>query len=191
MCGQGLGHLNSRPPSLWWCPVVRAPTASSRWRSGWSPHSSQCLQVPTCVYLKGNFVFQVLEEPVYELVVKQLKQHQNTLEDKFIMCLSRATKNFPPLADRWGWCLPACWGGSCAGEGGCVHLPAPACGEGRGVLSAPACQGQSWWGSVPLRSPALAAAQIHEQRALPAAEVPRRDEDTVSGGGAVSCGGDP
>ena len=92
----------------------------------------------------------MLEEPVYELVVKQLKQHQNTLEDKFIMCLSRATKNFPPLADRWGWCLPACWGGSCAGEGGCVRLPAPACGEGRGVLSAPACRGQSWWGSVPL-----------------------------------------
>ncbi|XP_042110110.1 DNA-dependent protein kinase catalytic subunit [Ovis aries] len=50
-------------------------------------------------YLSGRE--KMLEESVYELVVKQLKQHQNTLEDKFIVCLSRATKNFPPLADRF------------------------------------------------------------------------------------------
>ncbi|XP_032697086.1 DNA-dependent protein kinase catalytic subunit isoform X2 [Lontra canadensis] len=42
----------------------------------------------------------VLEELVYELIIKQLKQHQNTMEDKFIVCLNKAVKNFPPLADR-------------------------------------------------------------------------------------------
>ncbi|KAI5273209.1 Dna-Dependent Protein Kinase Catalytic Subunit [Manis pentadactyla] len=43
----------------------------------------------------------VLEELVCELVVKQLKQHQTTKKDKFIMCLNKAVKNFPPLADRF------------------------------------------------------------------------------------------
>ncbi|XP_062044500.1 DNA-dependent protein kinase catalytic subunit isoform X2 [Lepus europaeus] len=43
----------------------------------------------------------VLEEPVRELVVKQLKQHQNTMEDKFIVCLNKVVKSFPPLADRF------------------------------------------------------------------------------------------
>ncbi|KAM4865347.1 DNA-dependent protein kinase catalytic subunit [Thomomys bottae] len=43
----------------------------------------------------------VLAEAVLELVVKQLKQHQNTMEDKFIMCLNKAVKGFPPLADRF------------------------------------------------------------------------------------------
>ncbi|XP_044101561.1 DNA-dependent protein kinase catalytic subunit isoform X2 [Neovison vison] len=43
----------------------------------------------------------VLEELVYELIIKQLKQHQNTMEDKFIVCLNKAVKNFPPLADRF------------------------------------------------------------------------------------------
>lgn len=95
-------------------PSGQSPRASLRWCCGWSPHSSQFLRVPTCVYLKGNLVFQMLEESVYELVVKQLRQHQNTMEDKFIVCLSRATKNFARLADRWGGlpCPPTCWGGS-------------------------------------------------------------------------------
>ncbi|XP_007947257.1 DNA-dependent protein kinase catalytic subunit [Orycteropus afer afer] len=43
----------------------------------------------------------VLEELVSELVVKQLKQHQNTMEDKFIVCLSKAAQHYPPLADRF------------------------------------------------------------------------------------------
>ncbi|EPQ19881.1 DNA-dependent protein kinase catalytic subunit [Myotis brandtii] len=43
----------------------------------------------------------ILEESVCELIVKQLKQHQNTMEDKFIVCLNKAVKNFPPLADRF------------------------------------------------------------------------------------------
>ncbi|XP_048223408.1 DNA-dependent protein kinase catalytic subunit [Perognathus longimembris pacificus] len=43
----------------------------------------------------------VLAESVHELVVKQLKQHQNTMEDKFIVCLNKAVKGFPPLADRF------------------------------------------------------------------------------------------
>ncbi|KAM9198416.1 DNA-dependent protein kinase catalytic subunit isoform 2-T2 [Dugong dugon] len=43
----------------------------------------------------------VLEEFVCELVVKQLKQHQNTMEDKFIVCLNKAAQHFPPLADRF------------------------------------------------------------------------------------------
>ncbi|KAM5298283.1 DNA-dependent protein kinase catalytic subunit [Ctenodactylus gundi] len=42
-----------------------------------------------------------LEESVSELVVKQLKQQQNTKEDKFIVCLNKAAKGFPPLADRF------------------------------------------------------------------------------------------
>uniref|UniRef100_A0A8C5VNI8 DNA-dependent protein kinase catalytic subunit n=1 Tax=Microcebus murinus TaxID=30608 RepID=A0A8C5VNI8_MICMU len=48
-----------------------------------------------------NFIFQILEESVCDLVVKQLKQHQNAMEDKFIMCLNKVTKSFPPLADRF------------------------------------------------------------------------------------------
>ncbi|XP_062935178.1 DNA-dependent protein kinase catalytic subunit [Cynocephalus volans] len=43
----------------------------------------------------------VLEESVCELVVKQLKQHQNTMEDKFIVCLNKVAKSCPPLADRF------------------------------------------------------------------------------------------
>ncbi|XP_021104653.1 DNA-dependent protein kinase catalytic subunit isoform X3 [Heterocephalus glaber] len=43
----------------------------------------------------------ILEESVCELVVKQLRQHQNTMEDKFIVCLNKAVKSFPPLADRF------------------------------------------------------------------------------------------
>ncbi|XP_066122188.1 DNA-dependent protein kinase catalytic subunit isoform X1 [Saccopteryx bilineata] len=43
----------------------------------------------------------ILEESVCELIVKQLKQHQNTMEDKFIVCLNKLVKNFPPLADRF------------------------------------------------------------------------------------------
>ncbi|XP_010628625.1 DNA-dependent protein kinase catalytic subunit [Fukomys damarensis] len=43
----------------------------------------------------------ILEESVCELVVKQLRQHQNTREDKFIVCLNKAVKGFPPLADRF------------------------------------------------------------------------------------------
>ncbi|XP_008767155.1 DNA-dependent protein kinase catalytic subunit isoform X1 [Rattus norvegicus] len=43
----------------------------------------------------------VIAESVYELVVKQLKQHQNTMEDKFIVCLNKIVKGFPPLADRF------------------------------------------------------------------------------------------
>ncbi|GAB1300036.1 DNA-dependent protein kinase catalytic subunit [Apodemus speciosus] len=43
----------------------------------------------------------VIAELVGELVVKQLKQHQNTMEDKFIVCLNKIVKGFPPLADRF------------------------------------------------------------------------------------------
>ena len=86
---------------------------------------------------------------MYELVAKQLRQHQNTMEDKFIVCLSRATKNFTPLADRWGALSARLLGRVVGGVGGCVRLPAPACGEGRGALSPPACRGRSCWGSVP------------------------------------------
>ncbi|XP_032559787.1 DNA-dependent protein kinase catalytic subunit isoform X2 [Chiroxiphia lanceolata] len=43
----------------------------------------------------------VLEDPVYDCVVRQLKQHQNTQHDKFIQCLNKVVKNFPPLADRF------------------------------------------------------------------------------------------
>ncbi|XP_057593505.1 DNA-dependent protein kinase catalytic subunit isoform X2 [Hippopotamus amphibius kiboko] len=50
-------------------------------------------------YLTGRE--KMLEESVCDLVVKQLKQHQSTMEDKFIVCLNRVTKNFPPLADRF------------------------------------------------------------------------------------------
>uniref|UniRef100_A0A8C5JY83 DNA-dependent protein kinase catalytic subunit n=1 Tax=Jaculus jaculus TaxID=51337 RepID=A0A8C5JY83_JACJA len=42
-----------------------------------------------------------LADSICELVVKQLKQHQNTMEDKFIICLNKAVKGFPPLADRF------------------------------------------------------------------------------------------
>ncbi|XP_030325664.1 DNA-dependent protein kinase catalytic subunit isoform X3 [Strigops habroptila] len=43
----------------------------------------------------------VLEDPVYDCVIKQLKHHQNTQQDKFIQCLNKVVKNFPPLADRF------------------------------------------------------------------------------------------
>ncbi|XP_072708622.1 DNA-dependent protein kinase catalytic subunit isoform X1 [Ciconia boyciana] len=43
----------------------------------------------------------VLEDPVYDCVVRQLKHHQNTQQDKFIQCLNKVVKNFPPLADRF------------------------------------------------------------------------------------------
>ncbi|XP_071410665.1 DNA-dependent protein kinase catalytic subunit isoform X2 [Pithys albifrons albifrons] len=43
----------------------------------------------------------VLEHPVYDFVIRQLKQHQNTQHDKFIQCLNKVVKNFPPLADRF------------------------------------------------------------------------------------------
>ncbi|XP_054451411.1 DNA-dependent protein kinase catalytic subunit [Pteronotus mesoamericanus] len=43
----------------------------------------------------------ILEGSVCELIVKQLKQHQNTMEDKFIVCLNKIVKNFPPFADRF------------------------------------------------------------------------------------------
>lgn len=44
---------------------------------------------------------QILEDPVYDCVIKQLKHHQNTQQDKFIICLNKVVKNFPPLADRY------------------------------------------------------------------------------------------
>uniref|UniRef100_G3URQ9 DNA-dependent protein kinase catalytic subunit CC3 domain-containing protein n=1 Tax=Meleagris gallopavo TaxID=9103 RepID=G3URQ9_MELGA len=43
----------------------------------------------------------ILEDPVYDCVIKQLKHHQNTQQDKFIICLNKVVKNFPPLADRF------------------------------------------------------------------------------------------
>ncbi|XP_017686738.1 PREDICTED: DNA-dependent protein kinase catalytic subunit isoform X2 [Lepidothrix coronata] len=43
----------------------------------------------------------LLEDPVYDCVIRQLKQHQNTQHDKFIQCLNKVVKNFPPLADRF------------------------------------------------------------------------------------------
>ncbi|NP_989989.4 DNA-dependent protein kinase catalytic subunit [Gallus gallus] len=43
----------------------------------------------------------ILEDPVYDCVIKQLKRHQNTQQDKFIICLNKVVKNFPPLADRF------------------------------------------------------------------------------------------
>ncbi|XP_062426360.1 DNA-dependent protein kinase catalytic subunit [Rhea pennata] len=43
----------------------------------------------------------ILEDPAYDCVIKQLKQHQNTQQDKFIQCLSKVVKSFPPLADRF------------------------------------------------------------------------------------------
>lgn len=45
--------------------------------------------------------FQVLEDPVYDGVIRQLKHYQNTHQDKFIQCLNKVVKNFPPLADRY------------------------------------------------------------------------------------------
>lgn len=121
---------------------------------------------------------------MYKLVVKQLKQHQNTLEAKFIVCLSRATKNFPP---GWpgGGSLPCLLGRVMCGEG----MSGPACPclrRGSWVLSAPACRGQSWRGSVPLRfyrpwpRPRFKNSVLF---LLP--KFPRRDEDTVFGGGQL------
>uniref|UniRef100_A0A8C3LMS1 DNA-dependent protein kinase catalytic subunit n=1 Tax=Chrysolophus pictus TaxID=9089 RepID=A0A8C3LMS1_CHRPC len=43
----------------------------------------------------------ILEDPVYDCVIKQLKHHQNSQQDKFIICLNKVVKNFPPLADRF------------------------------------------------------------------------------------------
>ncbi|XP_060099810.1 DNA-dependent protein kinase catalytic subunit [Heteronotia binoei] len=43
----------------------------------------------------------IYEGPVYDIIIKQLKQHQNTREDKFIICLNKLAKNFPPLVDRF------------------------------------------------------------------------------------------
>ncbi|KAI1243372.1 hypothetical protein IHE44_0000969 [Lamprotornis superbus] len=43
----------------------------------------------------------ILEDPVYDCVTKQLKHHQNTQHDRFIQCLNKVVKNFPPLADRF------------------------------------------------------------------------------------------
>ncbi|CAH6792055.1 Prkdc [Phodopus roborovskii] len=43
----------------------------------------------------------VIAKSICELVVKQLKQHQNTMEDKFIVCLNKVVKGFPPLADSF------------------------------------------------------------------------------------------
>ncbi|KAM6458275.1 DNA-dependent protein kinase catalytic subunit isoform 2-T2 [Liasis olivaceus] len=43
----------------------------------------------------------IFEGPIYDMVIKQLKLHQNTRDDKFIVCLNKVTKNFPPLADRF------------------------------------------------------------------------------------------
>uniref|UniRef100_A0A8C3K0K1 DNA-dependent protein kinase catalytic subunit n=1 Tax=Calidris pygmaea TaxID=425635 RepID=A0A8C3K0K1_9CHAR len=40
-------------------------------------------------------------ENVSELHCVQLKHHQNTQQDKFIQCLNKVVKNFPPLADRF------------------------------------------------------------------------------------------
>lgn len=42
-----------------------------------------------------------LKDSIYELIVKQLRQHQNTMEDKFIVCLNKTVKHFPPLADKF------------------------------------------------------------------------------------------
>ena len=50
--------------------------------------------------MRQSLIFQTLEESVCELVVKQLQRLQHAAEDKFIVCLNRAAKNFPPLADR-------------------------------------------------------------------------------------------
>ncbi|XP_069477126.1 DNA-dependent protein kinase catalytic subunit [Ambystoma mexicanum] len=44
---------------------------------------------------------KVIEGPIFDLVAKELKKHQSTKEDKFIMCLNKVAKNFPPLADRF------------------------------------------------------------------------------------------
>ncbi|XP_058033644.1 DNA-dependent protein kinase catalytic subunit [Ahaetulla prasina] len=41
------------------------------------------------------------EGPIYDMVIKQLKLHQNIRDDKFIVCLNKITKNFPPFADRF------------------------------------------------------------------------------------------
>ncbi|XP_078543449.1 DNA-dependent protein kinase catalytic subunit [Lissotriton helveticus] len=44
---------------------------------------------------------KVIDGPIFDLVIKELKKHQGTKEDKFIMCLNKVAKNFPPLADRF------------------------------------------------------------------------------------------
>ncbi|XP_029447109.1 DNA-dependent protein kinase catalytic subunit isoform X2 [Rhinatrema bivittatum] len=44
---------------------------------------------------------KMLEGPIFDFVIKELKQHQNSREDKFIMCLNKVVKNFSPLADRF------------------------------------------------------------------------------------------
>ncbi|KAK1173766.1 DNA-dependent protein kinase catalytic subunit [Acipenser oxyrinchus oxyrinchus] len=42
-----------------------------------------------------------LEGPIFDFTVKELKHLQNTKEDKFVECLSKVVKNFPPLVDRF------------------------------------------------------------------------------------------
>ncbi|XP_075444614.1 LOW QUALITY PROTEIN: DNA-dependent protein kinase catalytic subunit [Ascaphus truei] len=45
---------------------------------------------------------KVMEGPVFNYIVKELNRHQSTnKEDKFIMCLNKVVKNFPPFADRF------------------------------------------------------------------------------------------
>ncbi|MEE6464048.1 hypothetical protein FKM82_006146 [Ascaphus truei] len=45
---------------------------------------------------------KVMEGPVFTYIVKELNRHQSTnKEDKFIMCLNKVVKNFPPFADRF------------------------------------------------------------------------------------------
>nr|XP_033789602.1 DNA-dependent protein kinase catalytic subunit isoform X2 [Geotrypetes seraphini] len=44
---------------------------------------------------------KTLEGPIFDYVIKELKHHQNSKEDKFIMCLNKVVKNFSPLADRF------------------------------------------------------------------------------------------
>ncbi|XP_043921659.1 DNA-dependent protein kinase catalytic subunit [Protopterus annectens] len=43
----------------------------------------------------------ISEGPLFDYTVKALKQLQTSKEDRFIMCLSKVVKNFPPLADRF------------------------------------------------------------------------------------------
>ncbi|XP_041045109.1 DNA-dependent protein kinase catalytic subunit isoform X2 [Carcharodon carcharias] len=42
-----------------------------------------------------------LDVAIHDLVVKELQQLHSTKEDKFIVCLSKIVKHFPPFADRF------------------------------------------------------------------------------------------
>ncbi|XP_067836012.1 DNA-dependent protein kinase catalytic subunit isoform X2 [Heptranchias perlo] len=42
-----------------------------------------------------------MDVPIYDSVVKELQQLHCTKEDKFIVCLSKIVKHFPPFADRF------------------------------------------------------------------------------------------